>query len=66
MPNGFSFSFPFLSFPFIFAPRHRHMAEDGRLIKQEEDYTAQVDEALPVALALASVLASLPPHPLTD
>jgi hypothetical protein len=42
------------------------MAEDGRLIKQEEDYTAQVDEALPVALALASVLASLPPHPLTD
>jgi hypothetical protein len=31
------------------------MADDGRIVKQEEDYSAQVDEALPVAFALASV-----------
>ena len=31
------------------------MAEDGRLVKQEEDYTAQVDEALPTAQGIAAV-----------
>ena len=31
------------------------MAEDGRIVKQDEDYTAHVDAALPVAVALASV-----------
>ena len=33
------------------------MAEDGRLVKQEEDCTALVDEALPQAIAIASVRA---------
>lgn len=29
------------------------MADDGKLVKQDEDYTSQVDDALPVANALA-------------
>ena len=35
--------------------------DDGTLRKQEADYTAEVDEALPKAVAMASVCA----HPLT-
>lgn len=32
------------------------MAEDdGRIVKQEEDYTKEVDEALPLASSLAEV-----------
>ena len=31
------------------------MADDGKLVKQDEDYTSQVDDALPVANALAVV-----------
>jgi hypothetical protein len=34
------------------------MADDGRIQKQEEDFTGAVDAALPEALKLATVLLS--------